>query len=256
MLPRRLRGALALCCMLLSGGAWTAPAVVLRVAAQEGTEPKFIPAGKGRIVGFCVDLFRTIERIDPGLIFMGDQQWLPLLRAHYELANHQHDALCAVQRTEERARLYAYLDPPLFPLRYMLIARGNDNVVINDWADVRNLGKQNVVLVNRGYATAEVLEGVGGLQVDASATSPLINLQKLIAGRGRFFLHRGPGLNGFIERAGAAGKVKILPQVMFSTDVYMAMGTHVDPAVRLRVQRAVEQMERSGELARLVRKWD
>lgn len=253
---RVLRYALAFCYALLCSGTQAAPVTVLKVAAQEGTEPKFIPAGDGRIIGFCVDLFRTIEHIDPGLIFMGDQQWLPLLRAHYELAHHQHDALCAVQRTEERARLYAYLDPPLFPLRYMLIARGNDNAVIGDWNDVRNLGKQNVVLANRGYATAEVLEGVGGLQVDASATSPLINLQKLIAGRGRFFLHRGPGLNGFIERAGAAGKVKILPQVMFSTDVYMAMGTHVDPAIRLRVQRAVEQMERTGELARLVRKWD
>jgi ABC-type amino acid transport substrate-binding protein len=242
--------------MLLSAIVWAAPVTVLKVAAQEGTEPKFIPAGKGRIIGFCVDLFRAIERIDPGLIFIGDQHWLPLVRAHSELAKHQHDALCAVQRTEERARLYAYIDPPLFPLRYMLIVRDNDAAVINDWADVRKLGEKSVVLVNRGYTTAEMLERIGGLQVDASATSPLINLQKLIAGRGRFFMHRGPGLNGFIERAGATGKVKILPQVMYSTDVYMAMGTHVDAAVRLRVQHAIEQLEKSGELARLVKKWD
>jgi ABC-type amino acid transport substrate-binding protein len=36
----------------------------------------------------------------------------------------------------------------------------------------------------------------------------------------------------------------------------MAMGTHVDPAVRQRVQRAIEQLDRSGELARLLKKWD
>jgi hypothetical protein len=35
----------------------------------------------------------------------------------------------------------------------------------------------------------------------------------------------------------------------------MALGTHVDPAVRQRVQRAIEQLEKSGELARLFR-WD
>jgi ABC-type amino acid transport substrate-binding protein len=253
---RGRQGWLAIGAALLCAGVWAAPTVTLRVAAQEGTEPKFIPAGNGRIVGFCVDLFRTIERIDPGLIFMGDQQWLPLLRAHYELANHQHDALCAVQRTEERARLYAYLDPPLFPLRYMLIARINDNVAIDDWDDVRSLGKQSVVLANRGYTTAEVLEGIGGLQVDASATSPLINLQKLIAGRGRFFLHRDPGLASFIARAGAKGKVRILPHVMYDTTLHMAIGNHVDPAVTMRVRRAIEQMDRTGELARLQKKWD
>jgi ABC-type amino acid transport substrate-binding protein len=235
--------------------AWAQP-TVLKVVAQEGTEPKFIPAGIGRVVGLCVDLYRAIERVDPGLQFVGDQQWLPLLRAHSELATHQHDALCAVQRTDERARQYVFLDPPLFQFRYQLIARADDPAVIANWDDVRKLGAQGVVLTNRGYTTPEMLERIGGLRVDSSATSPSINLHKLVAGRGRFFLHRAPGMQGFIARAGVAGKVKILPAVMASTDVYMAMGTHVDPAVRLRVQRAVEQLDRSGELARLLKKWD
>jgi polar amino acid transport system substrate-binding protein len=233
-----------------------APIVTLRVAAQEGTEPKFISGGPGRIIGLCVDLFRTIERIDPGLIFVGDQQWMPLPRTISELAGHQHDALCAVQRTPERARQFLYLDTPLFTLNYMLLARANDPVVINHWDDVRKLGAQGVVLVNRGYTTAEMLEQIGGLQINSSASSPVINLQKLLAGRGRFFLHRGPGLQGFLQRAGVAGKVRVLPQVMFHTSTYMAMGTHVDPAVVARVRRALEQMERTGELARLLKKWD
>jgi ABC-type amino acid transport substrate-binding protein len=230
--------------------------VTLRVAAQEGTEPKFIAGGQGRIIGLCVDLFRTIERIDPGLIFVGDQQWMPLPRTISELAGHQHDALCAVQRTPERARQFQFLDTPLFTLNYMLLARADDPVVVEHWDDVRKLGEQGVILVNRGYTTAEMLEQIGGLQINSSASSPVINLQKLLAKRGRFFLHRGPGLKGFLQRAGVAGKVRILPQVMFHTSTYMAMGTHVDPAVTARVRRALEQMERTGELARLVRKWD
>ncbi|WP_229258965.1 substrate-binding periplasmic protein [Duganella flavida] len=234
----------------------TAAPTPLRVVAQEGTEPKFIPAGIGRVVGLCVDLFRAIERVEPNVVFVGDQQWLPLLRAHSELATHQHDALCAVQRTDERARQYIFLDPPLFQLRYQLIARADDTVVINNWDDVRKLGSKGVILTNRGYVTPEMLERIGGLQVDPSATSPAMNLQKLIAGRGRFFLHRAPGMQGFVERAGASQRVKILPTVLITTDVYMAMGTHVDPAVRLRVQRAIEQLEKSGEMTRLLKKWD
>jgi ABC-type amino acid transport substrate-binding protein len=252
---KRLPAGVALLCALLCAPAWSAP-TVLKVVAQEGTEPKFIPAGIGRVVGLCVDLFRAIERTDPSLQFVGDQQWLPLLRAHSELASHQHDALCAVQRTDERARQYVFLDPPLFQLRYHLIARADDPVVVNNWDDVRRLGPSATVLTNRGYTTPEMLQRLGGLQIDPSATSPAINLQKLIAGRGRFFLHRAPGMQGFLERAGATGKVRILPNVMATSDVYMAMGTHVDAGTRMRVQRAVEQLEKNGELARLLKKWD
>jgi polar amino acid transport system substrate-binding protein len=247
---------LLLMLMLPLSAAHAAPTVTLKVAAQEGTEPKFIAAGDGRIVGICIDLFRAIERIDPGLIFIGDQHWLPLVRAHSELATHQHDALCAVQRSPERERQYAFLDQPIFTLQYVLLVRANDNVVVHDWNDVRKLGAQGVVLVNRGYTVAETLDRLGGLQVNSSATNPAMNLQKLVAGRGRFFLHRGPGLSGFITRAGFDGKVKILPQVMYSTDVFMAMGTHIDPGVRLRVQHALEQLDRNGELARMLKKWD
>lgn len=255
MLPRGVRCGLTLLGALAAAPVLAAP-TVLKVVAQEGTEPKFIPAGIGRVVGLCVDLFRSIERVDPSLQFVGDQHWLPLLRAHSELASHQHDALCAVQRTDERARQYVFLDPPLFQLRYHLIARADDNIAIDNWDDVRKLGAKGVILTNRGYTTPEMINRLGGLQIDPSATSPAINLQKLIAGRGRFFLHRAPGMQGFIDRAGATSKVKILPNVMATTNVYMAMGTHVDPATRMRVQRAVEQLEKSGELARLLKKWD
>ncbi|MES2162487.1 MAG: ABC transporter substrate-binding protein [Pseudomonadota bacterium] len=249
-------------CRALLLAAWLLPCaaaaqpVALRVAAQEGTEPKFIAAGKDRIVGLCVDIFRTIERIDPGLIFIGDQQWMPLIRAYHQVAAQQHDALCAVQRTEERERQYVYLDPPLFPINYMLLVRAGDEVVVNNWDDVRKLGQDGVVLANRGYATTDFLIAQGGLQINASATSPVMNLQKLVAGRARFFLHRSPGLAGVIASAGATGKVKILPQVMSVAQLHMVMGRHVDPGVVARVRRALEQMEKNGELARLLKKWD
>jgi hypothetical protein len=42
-----------------------AQAIVIRTAAQEGTEPKFIAGDGERIVGMCVDLFRAIEQLDP-----------------------------------------------------------------------------------------------------------------------------------------------------------------------------------------------
>ncbi|MYM68615.1 transporter substrate-binding domain-containing protein [Pseudoduganella sp. FT55W] len=255
MLSKGLRCGLTLLCALLGTPVLAAP-TVLKVVAQEGTEPKYIPAGIGRVVGLCVDLYRAIERIEPNVVFSGDQQWTPALQALSQLASHEHDALCAVQRTEERTRQYVFLEPALFQMRYQLIARAGDPVTVNNWDDVRNLGPKGIILANRGYTAPGMLERIGGLQVDASASTPAANLQKLIAGRGRFFLHRAPGMQGFIDRAGATTRVRILPTVMATTDVYMALGTHVDPAVRQRVQRALEQLDKNGELARLLRKWE
>ncbi|MEO5934553.1 MAG: ABC transporter substrate-binding protein [Duganella sp.] len=259
MLPRRFHAPLMACWLLLAAApapAASGSVVALRVAAQAGTDPKFIDAGDGRVIGACIDIFRTIERIDPGLVFIGDQQWLPLVRAHSEVVNHQHDALCAIQRTPERELQYTYIDLPLLPLRFQLLARADDAVVIRGWDDVRRLGADGIILTNRGFGTTEALERIGGLRFSASAADPLNNLQKLVARRGRFFLHRGPGLKSFIQRSGYGGKVKILPQVMYQTETYMALGTHVDPAVVARVRHAVEQMEKTGELARLLKKWD
>ncbi|SFL67811.1 MULTISPECIES: substrate-binding periplasmic protein [Rugamonas] len=248
-----------LCGAVLLGPAGAAPAapLALRVAAQEGTEPKFIGAERGgAIAGLCIDIFRAIEKIDPGLAFVGDQRWMPLIRIYSELASGGQDAACAVQHTAERDAKFLFLDPPLFPIAYHLLARVDDDVVVNDWDDVRRLGGNGVVLANRGFATTTVLEQLGGLQIDASSTSPPMNLHKLIAGRGRLFLHRSPGLRAFLKRNGAAGKVKILPVVMETAPLYLAVGKHVDPGQVARLRHALQLLERRGELERLLRKWD
>lgn len=250
------RAMLFLCCLLLAAGSQAQNIVTLRVAAQTGTEPKFIDGGNGRVIGLCIDIFRTIERIDPGLVFAGDQQWLPLIRAVSEVTTRQDDLACAIQRSPERERQLVFLDPVIIQFQYLLVARADDQLVVNSWDDLRALGERGVVLVNRGFTTSDYLKQLGGLQINASATDPAINLQMLVARRGRVFLHRNPGLETLIARTGMTGKVKVLPHVMYENPTYVALGKHVDAAVVARVRRAVEQMERTGELARIVKKWE
>ena len=140
--------------------------------------------------------------------------------------------------------------------QYLLVARADDQLVVNSWDDVRALGERGVVLVNRGFTTSDYLKQLGGLQINASATDPAINLHMLVARRGRVFLHRNPGLKTLIARTGMTGKVKVLPHVMYENPTYIAIGKHVDAAVVARVRRALEQMEHTGELARIVKKWE
>jgi ABC-type amino acid transport substrate-binding protein len=250
-----VRGLLAAICWL---PAWAAalPPVTLRTAAQEGTEPKFIAAGPDRIIGLCVDLLRAIEQTDPGLRFVGDQRWKPLIRAYSELESGSEDVQCAVQRTADREKRYNFIGPALYTSAYHFLARSSDKLVINNWDDVRRLAPDNIVLVNRGFAAAGILGELGGIEVDASSASPELNLQKLIAGRGRLYFHRGPGLARLLERTGTAARVQILPQVMYSARLYFAASRQLDAHIAERVAKALFVLEKKGELERLMRKWD
>ena len=243
-------------CSAVLMACWPAYAVALRTAAQEGTEPKFIAAGKNHIDGLCIDIMRAIEHLDPSLHFTGDQQWMPLIRAYSELASGKQDVQCAMQRTPEREQRYHFIGPALYTIEYHFLARIDDKVIIHNWDDVRRLAPDGVVLINRGFAAGDILAGLGGIEIDASSTNPQLNLQKLLAGRGRLYFHRGPGLQRLLERTGNADKIRVLPQVMFSAKLYFATGRHVESSVNQRLERALLQLEKAGELERLMHKWD
>jgi ABC-type amino acid transport substrate-binding protein len=251
---RRLLGA-ACCGMLLAAGT-PAQTVALRTAAQEGTEPKFIADGAGRIVGLCIDIMRAVELLDPKLQFIGDQRWKPLIRAYSELESGAQDVQCAVQRTPEREQRFHFLGPALYTIEYHFLLRMQDNAAIHSWDDVRRMAPDNVVLVNRGFAAGDILAAMGGIVVDANSTSPQQNLQKLVAGRGRLFFHRGPGLNKLLERTGNADKVRILPQVMYSAKLYFATSKKLPADINERLEHVLFALEKNGELERLMRKWD
>ncbi|KQV53745.1 hypothetical protein [Duganella sp. Root336D2] len=65
--------------------------VVIRVAAPVDSEPKFVLQGTA-VAGSCIDIFRAIERLDPGLKFVGDRQWMPLKRIEALIAGRKLEA--------------------------------------------------------------------------------------------------------------------------------------------------------------------
>lgn len=251
---KRLLG--AACCALLLSASPPSHAIVLRTAAQEGTEPKFIADEHGHVIGLCIDILRAVEQIEPTLQFVGDQRWKPLIRAYSEMETGQQDVQCAMQRTADREQRFHFIGPPLYTIEYHFLMRAHDMVNVTQWDDVRRLAPDNIVLVNRGFAASDILAEMGGIEVDASSTNPQLNLQKLIAGRGRLFFHRSPGLQRLLARTGTADRVRILPQVMYSAKLYFMTSKKLAALVRDRLERALFQLEKNGELERLIRKWD
>lgn len=236
-----------------------ADAAEIRTAAQQASEPKFVSAienGKPAIGGLCVDIMRAIENVDSHLKFTGDQTWQPLARMEAGLAAHQIDVICGLLRTGVRASRYVYIDTPLFPVTYYLIIRADDDVQISDWADVRSLGDQGIILVINGFGILSKLDAVGGLRIDAGAYTSKSNFDKLLAGRGRFYYHRSPGIKAEIRNAGVEGKVKILNTPMHREQFYMVASKKLPHDTIERLSKAIAQLERNGELVKLFEKWD
>ena len=241
--------------LLFASGSWAATEI--RTAAQQASEPKFVAlaeAGKTGIGGICVDIMRAIERVDPQLKFVGDQTWQPLVRMEAGMAAGDLDVICGLLQTKSRESRYTYIDTPLFPVNYHLVVRADDDVQIQSWDDVRKLGEQGVVLVINGFGILDRLEDAG-IKIDAKAYTSKENFAKLLAGRGRFYYHRSPGINSEIRHAGVEGKVKILGTSMHTEKFYMAASKKMPAEAVGRMQKAILQLERNGELAGLLRKW-
>lgn len=243
---------------LVALGALVSPSLLaaeIRTAAQEDSEPKYLDEG-GKVVGLCVDIMRAIEGLDPGLRFSGEQNWLPLLRIEHEVRNGRLDMACGFVRNREREADYQIVLPRLFPVQYRLVVRAGDEVRVRDWDDVRRLGAAGVILVNSGRGPARRLEAMGGLLIDSGGRTTLSNLRKLASGRGRFFYYRTPGLTSELRRSGVQERLRVLPAVLESQDFYMMLGRHVPKQRVARLGAAVQALEDSGELARLLDKWD
>ncbi|MRV72383.1 transporter substrate-binding domain-containing protein [Duganella sp. FT92W] len=234
--------------------AHAADSIELRTAAQQGTAPKFV-AADGGAAGLCIDIHRAIEKNDPGLRITGDQQWRPLPRLEAELRSGTLDIGCGLMRNREREADLSYAEPALFSVTYHLVARADDPVDVASWEDVRNLGEKGAILAIHGFGQVARLRELGGLAIDSGATDATTNLRKLLAGRGRFYYHRSPGIGAEIRKAGLDGKVRVLPATMDTQRFYMVAGRHVPAGTVARLNRALAQLDASGELKRLFSKW-
>lgn len=112
------------------------------------------------------------------------------------------DVVCGLLAVPENVNKYRLLSTPLFEVTYLLAVRADDGVDVQSWDDVRQLGNGGVILALRGLGIVEILKQMGGLKVDAGATTSRSNLNKLLARRGRFYCHHSPGIKQAIQESG------------------------------------------------------
>ncbi|HET7772453.1 MAG TPA: transporter substrate-binding domain-containing protein [Burkholderiaceae bacterium] len=251
--PRRgLPGALTALALMLAAGAQAAP-TMLRTAAQEGVAAKFAPATAAR-PGFCIELFRRIEHIEPELHITGEKRTIPLRRIELMLAGGELDLFCGLLRTPKRMERLVFLDPPLLPIQHRALVRRDDPIDVPNLAAIAALGPDNLVMTTQGTALEATLRS-HGITVDDSTIRMDLVLEKLLAQRGRFFYQSDLNLDALLSNNPKAAQVRWLPAVFHREDQYMVLGPHVSAITRERLTRALTRLAREGELTRLYERY-
>jgi polar amino acid transport system substrate-binding protein len=233
-------------------------AIVLRTAAQESSEPKFIAGQKLReaaIGGICVDIFRKIEKLNLDIQFVGDQSWMPRARIDAHAKAGSIDVICGLQRIPRNTDLYDLLVTPLFAVDYLLAVRADDNVTIENWNDIRRLGDDGIILALRGFGIVDILQDIGGLTLDAGATSSASNLRKLLMGRGRFYCHRSPGIKQAIRSAGLQDQIRIMSKPVHTEKFFMATRKDLPVEHIKKINLALNLLEQNGDLKKIFDKY-
>lgn len=232
--------------------------VVLRTAAQESSEPKYLSVdkpGESAIGGICVDIFRKIEKLNLDIQFVGDQIWMPRARIDSHTKAGNIDVICGLQKIPRNTALYDLLSTQLFSVDYLLAVRADDSVNVGSWDDIRRLGDDGIILALRGFGIVDILQSVGGLTVDAGATSSASNLRKLLRGRGRFYCHRSPGIKHAIRSAGLQDQIRLITKPVHTEKFFMGIRKNLPPEQIKQISAALTLLEQSGELKRIFDKY-
>lgn len=235
---------------LLIGSAW-AEGLVLRTASQVGLPHKY-NRGKAGHQGFCIDYLQGLQQVDPGLSFTGLEQNLPTPRIEAELAASRLDVFVGLLKTPERAKVMRFIDSPgLYGVQHQVAIRADDDLLVNNFDDIRALGREGVILATRSTGYYSFLSAQRGLVIDVGTSDLTQSLHKLLKGRGRMVYEAGANLRRVIEANGLAEQVRILPAVFHREQQAVACSPSLPEASVARLSAAMNVLEASGEAQRL-----
>ncbi|MDW5415572.1 ABC transporter substrate-binding protein [Iodobacter sp. CM08] len=236
-------------CYLLCAAAFADPP--LRIAAQEGVSPKFI-FQSNPLTGQCPDILRAIEQLDPSIHFDLDPHPTPMARVEYGLFTGGLDAACALLETTKRSEGALRIATPLYFVQEKLLARSDDKVRVKSFNELAALG--GLVATPAGAAYVQLLKA-RGIAVDDSSGDSLVNLKKVLSKRVRFFyISELSGLYA-IRANHLEGQLQLLPDALHQEAMYFWLSKKVPPAMVIKVENALKQLQNNGELQRIFRSY-
>jgi ABC-type amino acid transport substrate-binding protein len=224
-------------------------AILYRTCAQDFF-PKFYMENH-EMHGYSVDIMNAIHRLNKQLNFEDYQDFCTIPRIETEMLFGRKDIFVAAFKTSERQEKFNFLDEPLCVLKYVMVVRKSDPVMVSSFNDIRSLGEDRIILTLLGTALQSFLERQSDLQINASASSVDANLRMLQYGRGRFFFTVDLGLEGRLNTPPWQGKFRILPAVFGEESQFIMVSKKLDPKNVKPLANALKRLRSSGELDKI-----
>ncbi|MDP3650802.1 MAG: transporter substrate-binding domain-containing protein [Rhodoferax sp.] len=240
-------------CLVLQLVATSVSANTLRTAAQE-SPPKFFKHSDGGMTGIGYDVMRAIERLDPSIRFSGDQSFVPIKRIEIMLEHGDLDVFFGFIKSEERAAKFVFIEPPLYRVSDVLLAREDDPIDVQRLEDIALLAPDGIVLVASGTAQAAQLKKMN-IVVDDGGKSVAINLYKLLRQRGRLVFQSEVEIVSALKEYKMENSFRILPTRFNESGRYVAFSNSVPAQTIAKVQVALDRLNKSGELAQILSKY-
>lgn len=223
----------------------------LRTVAQEGSAPKFMD-GDGPASGHCPDILAAIEKHDKGLHFVIDPRPTPLKRIEAELKDGQLDVVCALLDTPLRNEIAVRITTPIYAVQERLVGRKDDTGVIHSLKDLAQSGDLVVTQSGASYA-AELRKN--GVQVMETPGGSVVALRNVANKRARFYYTNELTGAHYIKAEGLSDQLRLHPGVLQSSQSYLWASRGLDAATVRRLEQAVAQLKRSGELDRIYQRY-
>ncbi len=244
---------LTIVCLVLQLATTSTSAHTLRTAAQE-SPPKFFKHSDGGMTGIGCDIMRAIERLDPSIRFTGDQIFVPIKRIEFMLERGDLDIFFGFIKSEERAGKFVFVEPPLYRVADVLLAREDDPIEVQRLEDLAALAKDATVLVASGTAQAAQLKKMN-IVVDDGGKTVAMNLYKLLHKRGRLVLQSEVEIVSGLKQHGMKSNFRILPTRFNESGRYVAFSNSVPMQTIAKVQLALDKLNKSGELGQIFSKY-
>lgn len=203
--------------------------------------------------GHCPDILAAIERVDKSLKFTIDPQASPIKRMESELKAGRIDVLCALLDTPMRRDIAHRIDTPVYIVQERLVGRRDDNSAVHSLQDLAQNG--DVVVTQSGASYAADLRNAG-VKVVESPGGSAVALRNVESNRARFYYTNALTGAYYIRAEGLGTKLRLHPGVLQSTPSYLWAGRHLDAATVQKLEKAVQQLKRSGELDRIYHRYE
>lgn len=236
----------------LGGTCIHATAIELPTSGRDSAPFFSLKAGKAS--GVCPEIYDALERVNPEIRIRGAEKLLSLSINERALETGANAINCGMGKSPHRDPFVRYVELVTTTTMQVAVRRDDPIQTIRDLDELAQLSQKDPVIVRRATVFADRLKARGVVTDDSSADNAA-NLNKLLAGRGRFYYNIDYLFAAQMREGAMAEKVRILPTAMEKQSVYLVVSSKVDPSVDAKISAAFATLRKRGEIDAIFKRY-